>query len=242
MRGGEKLPEEEKEKISAKKEVEKLREEIERKGREIQELSKKIEDLRAEISKDKTRETSEVDRMLEEVSEILDVGFNMFGVSSKQGEKTGSRGLIGLIGELARLAEESRSYRKEVDFGGKRGVIDFSVRAGPLNSSATSLAKPRRRVVGRKLAVQPPVEPIEKGEPLVDIFDEGDSIKVVAELPGAEKDGINLELAEKLLTIRVKTQTKEYYKEVRLPTTVDKAVAESTYRNGILEVKLKKTA
>lgn len=241
------MPEEEKEKTTAKKEVEELRKEIEQKGREIQELQKKVEELRTQISQEKTPETSEVDKMLEEVSDILDIGFSMFGISSKrEGKKAESRGLFGLISDLARLAEESRSYRKQIDIGGKRGVIDFSVRSGPLDRSGArprrSFARPRGRVARRKPSVRPPAELIEKREPLVDVFDEEDSIRVVAELPGVEKDDINLELAEDLLTIRVDTPTRKYYKEVKLPTAVEKEVVESTYRNAILEVKLKKTA
>jgi len=238
------LTDEEKEKTTAKKEAEELREELKQKGREIQELKKKVEELRAQVSKEKTHEASEVDKMLGEVSEILDAGFSVFGISSnKQDKKVGSRGLIGLIEDLAKLAEESRSYRKEIDFGGKRGVIDFSVRTGPLTESGgRSFARPRRQTVRRSPSVQIPVDLVEKSEPLVDIFDEGDSIKVMAEIPGVEKDDINLEIAEDLLTVKVDTPTGKYYKEVKLPTVVERETVESTYRNGILEVKLKKRA
>jgi len=235
---------EEKKKTTAKKEVEELRKEIELKGREIQELRKKVEELKAQISKEKTSETPEVDKMLKDVSEILDVGFNVFGISSnKQDEKTGSRGLIGLVGELAKLAEESRSYRKEIDFGGKKGVIDFTVRAGPLSGSGrSSFARPRSHATVRKRSIQSPTDLVETTAPLVDIFDEEDSLKVVVELPGIEKNDISLELAEGFLTIKADSSLRKYYKEVKLPAMVEKEVVDSTYRNGILEVKLKKKA
>lgn len=236
------MSEEEKEKTPAKKEAEELRKEIEQKGREIQELKKKVEELRTQTSQDKTRETAEIDRMLEQVSEILDLGFSMFGISSdKQDKKAESRGLTGLIGDLAKLAEESGFYRKEVDFGGKRGVIDFSVRARPLvRSGRVSFARLGRRAERRETSVRLPVEPTQKGEPLVDIFDEEDSVKVVAEIPGAGRDDVNFEVAGNLLTIKVDTPTGKYCKEVKLPTTVEKEIVETAFRNGIFEVKLKK--
>jgi HSP20 family protein len=236
--------EEEKEKTPVKKQIEELRSEIERRGMEIQELRKKVEELRGQISQEKTHEKLEIDDMLKEVSETLNVGLNVFGLSSKrQDEKTGSRGLLGLIGDLAKLAEESRSYRKEFKFGGKRGVIDFTVRAGPLKRSGrASLGKPRRRIAGRKHYIHTPVEVNEKRDPLVDIFDEENVIKVMADLPGIERGDIDLDLTNDLLTIKVDTPTRKYYKQVKLPALVEKKILEATYKNGILEIKLKKIA
>jgi len=234
------------EKTKAEKELEELRKEIEKKREDIQELQKKVEELRTKVSQKKPHEAQEVDRMLKDVSEILDIGFNTFGISSK-GEKTESRGLSGLIRDLAKLAEESKSFRKEVDLGGRRGVIDFSVRTEPLvrpsTRPRTSFVGTRRVTVTRERA-KPPIQPStalgERREPLFDVFDEGDSVKLMAELPGVEKDDINLELAEGLLKIKVDTPTRKYYEEVKLPSEVEKETVESTYRNGILEVKLKK--
>ncbi len=77
-------------------------------------------------------------------------------------------------------------------------------------------------------------------EPLVDIIEEADSIKVVAEVPGVEKNDIQLYATEKTLTIKVDTPNRKYYKEVELPAEVDPKSAKSTYKNGVLEVSLKK--
>ena len=37
------------------------------------------------------------------------------------------------------------------------------------------------------------------------------------------------------------TSARDYYKKVELPYAVDRKTMESSYRNGILEIKLKKT-
>ena len=78
-------------------------------------------------------------------------------------------------------------------------------------------------------------------EPLVDIMEEAETVKVIAEVPGVEKNDIQLYGTERSLTIKVDTPTRKYFKEVELPAEVDPKSAKSTYKNGVLEVILKKT-
>jgi HSP20 family protein len=80
----------------------------------------------------------------------------------------------------------------------------------------------------------------EEREPLVDVLDEGDAIRIVAELPGVEKSDVNLDSTEKTLTISVSTEKRKYYKRIDLPAEIDPASATASYNNGILEVKVKK--
>ncbi len=80
----------------------------------------------------------------------------------------------------------------------------------------------------------------EEREPLVDIVDTVSEIRVVAELPGVEKNDIKLHGTEKSLTIAVDTEQNKYYKNVALPAKVKVKEATSTYKNGVLEVVLPK--
>lgn len=77
-------------------------------------------------------------------------------------------------------------------------------------------------------------------EPLVDVIEEADSVRIIAELPGVEKKDIHLESADKHLTISVDTEGRKYYKELELPAEVDPQSAKATYKNGVLEVSLTK--
>lgn len=77
-------------------------------------------------------------------------------------------------------------------------------------------------------------------EPLIDTIDEGDKIRIVAELPGAEKEEVNLSTAEKSVTISVDTPKIKYHKEVPLPSDVDPDSAKASYKNGILDLTLRK--
>ncbi len=95
-------------------------------------------------------------------------------------------------------------------------------------------------------------------EPLLDVVDEGENLRVLAELPGVEKDKINLEVEDDSLTLSTEIRSGEkkeekdkgyyfhersyqsFYRKIPLPAEViaDKASAE--YRDGVLEVRLPK--
>ena len=77
-------------------------------------------------------------------------------------------------------------------------------------------------------------------EPLVDVLESEDNIKVIAELPGVVKEDINLSGTKTGLTISVSTPGRKYYKELQFPCEVNLANTKSTYKNGVLEVTLKK--
>ena len=80
----------------------------------------------------------------------------------------------------------------------------------------------------------------EEREPLVDIVETDQEIHVVVELPGVEKKDIKLHGTEDSLEISVDTEQSKYYKEVQLPAKVRVQEANSTYKNGVLEVVLPK--
>ena len=80
----------------------------------------------------------------------------------------------------------------------------------------------------------------EEREPLVDIVETNEDVHVVVELPGVEKTDIKLHGTEDSLEISVDTPQYKYYKEVALPVKVRVKEANSSYKNGVLEVVLPK--
>jgi HSP20 family protein len=76
----------------------------------------------------------------------------------------------------------------------------------------------------------------EEREPLVDIVETNEDVHVVVELPGVEKTDIKLHGTEDSLTISVDTPQYKYFKEVELPVKVRVKEANSTYKNGVLEI------
>jgi len=77
-------------------------------------------------------------------------------------------------------------------------------------------------------------------EPLVDVIEEEKQVRVIAELPGVNKEDIELRADDNTLTIKVDTERRKYYKEVELPAQVNPNSAKASYNNGVLEVTLAK--
>jgi HSP20 family protein len=76
-------------------------------------------------------------------------------------------------------------------------------------------------------------------EPLTDIVEEGDSIKVIVELPGVDKQDIELRSEGRELNISVDTERKRFCKDLELPCDVQEDAA-AEYRNGVLTVTMAK--
>jgi HSP20 family protein len=77
-------------------------------------------------------------------------------------------------------------------------------------------------------------------EPLVDVIEDEDSIKVLAELPGVEKKDIKLFATVRGLTISVDNVDRRYFKELEFEAEIDRSSAKSSYRNGVLEINFNK--
>ena len=116
-------------------------------------------------------------------------------------------------------------------------VYGYSMRIGPDG-------KPEVREFGNvKPGVrygQPRVNISEEREPLVDVTETDSKVHVIAELPGVEKEDISINATERTLNISVDTKERKYHKELEMPDEVDPASARSSYKNGVLEVTLRR--
>ena len=70
----------------------------------------------------------------------------------------------------------------------------------------------------------------------LDVYEEDDRLRVVADIPGIDKRDIDLRCDGEVLTLDAAGDTREYHERVRLPTSVDEHSASASYNNGILEV------
>lgn len=140
-------------------------------------------------------------------------------------------------GEVKRTGEFSVKGNKDVT-----GVYGFSIRtmAGP-GGSSRPVVQPFGdigKVKDRARSRGPVVE--ETTEPLVDLFDEGEFIRLVAELPGAGNTEVFVDLQGDDVIQITTSGKRRYSKETLLPARVDPKSIEKSYTNGVLEVKLKK--
>ncbi len=132
---------------------------------------------------------------------------------------------------MSKLEEAAR--REETAIPGKPLIYGFRITIGPDGV-------PRIEEFGNVKRVGRRPQITEESEPLVDVYDEGDKIRVVAEIPGVEKEKIKLKVSGGKLIIRASNTNRKYYKEVELPAEVDIKNAKARYKNGVLEVEIPK--
>ncbi|WP_455363331.1 Hsp20/alpha crystallin family protein [[Eubacterium] cellulosolvens] len=75
-----------------------------------------------------------------------------------------------------------------------------------------------------------------RDEPQVEVSTEAGNTKVVVELASAKKEDLSLHCAEESLTLSIRTPGRSWIKEIRLPFRVDPDTAKAVFRNGKLEL------
>lgn len=116
-----------------------------------------------------------------------------------------------------------------------KGIFGLSIRTLAGGDSPAVTVRPFGNI--RKTKEGMAVE--EDREPVVDVLEEGDRIRVIAELPGVSETDIVFEVNGDVLTLSTQGP-RRYHAEVLLPARATKEGAESSYNNGVLELKLKK--
>ena len=117
----------------------------------------------------------------------------------------------------------------------KRFIHGFSVNLGPDG-------KPRIQEFGNRPKRTPTGDSMisEEREPLTDIIEGDTDVAITVEIPGVEKENIDLNVTEETLEIKVDAPQRKYHKVVDLPCGVKTKSTKATYKNGILDVVLEK--
>ena len=76
----------------------------------------------------------------------------------------------------------------------------------------------------------------EEREPLTDIIEEDTDVAITVEIPGVEKDNIELNVTKDSLEISVDNPHRKYHKLLNLPCDVKPKTTKATYKNGILDI------
>ncbi len=77
-------------------------------------------------------------------------------------------------------------------------------------------------------------------EPITDIIEGDGDIAITIEIPGVEKENIDLNVTEDTLEIKVDAPQRKYRKVLNLPNKVKPKSTKATYKNGILDIVLDK--
>jgi HSP20 family protein len=70
----------------------------------------------------------------------------------------------------------------------------------------------------------------------LDIHETDEELRVVADIPGVEKENIELKCDGSTLTLDASGSDRRYSERIDLPAPVDEHSASATYNNGVLEV------
>lgn len=193
---------------------------------EKEEYEKKIKELEEKVRKLKEEEEEGG------VNEILKNVGNMFG-----------------LGELIKSVQKIPEFQerlKKIDEELKRRLREVPLeKEGGLGRRILRGIPPRKRLKRKvpaagKPVVKEEVPPVaEEREP--DIFDEEKRVLVVAEIPGADEEKIEVKLEKDKLTISADGDGEKYRKELKLPC-IPKGKISKTYKNEVLEIKIMKQA
>ena len=118
---------------------------------------------------------------------------------------------------------------------GKAFVHGFKIHYGPDG-------KPRIEDFGNKPIKSPEGEQLisEEREPLTDIIEGDEDVSITVEIPGVEREDIDLNATNEAIEIKVDTPQRKYHKRLNLPCDVLPKTTKATYKNGVLDIVLKR--
>jgi len=144
-------------------------------------------------------------------------------------------GIGGLVKKLKKASPELERRLEETD-----EEIKKRLKEGYSGKPRIKYGYSMKTLVGEeKVEPKEEVKPeIEILEPIVDIFDEKNYIKVIAELPGVSEEDINVELGGRKIVLDARSKERRYHKTIELPCAVKDV--KKRYKNGILELEVVK--
>jgi HSP20 family protein len=149
-------------------------------------------------------------------------------------------GIQKLLDAAAKLKDaEQHSQTGEFSIPGLgekgKGIFGFSIRTMAGGDSHGVKVQP----FGNMHKTKDGMTVEEDREPVVDVLEEADRFRVIAELPGVSESNITYELVGDVLTITAKGD-RRYHAEVLLPGPAVMEGIQSSYNNGVLELKLRR--
>jgi HSP20 family molecular chaperone IbpA len=80
--------------------------------------------------------------------------------------------------------------------------------------------------------------------PAVDVYENADELLMLADMPGASADTVNIRVEDSLLTLQAQRAsndvTLQYYRAFQVPDSVDPEGISAELKQGVLHVQLKK--
>jgi HSP20 family molecular chaperone IbpA len=130
----------------------------------------------------------------------------------------------------------SRKHLKWLDLTSLKISPKTKTKTNRLDNFKTARLHPQKYRLPKKIGKGKYKEP----RPLIDMFQDKNCVTVVAEIAGFNQDAFKISIKDQKLTLSAKAKDRRYYKSLNLPKVVIPTVAHTTFKNGVLEIKLKK--
>ena len=139
-----------------------------------------------------------------------------------------------IMDDIKKMAEEMMKMFTNAQ-PGKPVVHGYKIEFGPDG-------KPQIEDFGNRSIRSPEGVPTisDEMEPLTDIIEGENDVAITVEIPGVEKEDIDLVATEDTLEIKVDSPKRKYHKRIDLPCNVKTKSTKATYKNGILDIVLDK--
>ena len=139
-----------------------------------------------------------------------------------------------VMDDIKRMTEEMMKMFSNAQ-PGKSIVHGYKINIGPDG-------KPRISDFGNRSTKSPEGKQMisEEREPLTDIIEGDNDVAVTVEIPGVEKEDVDLNVTRDRLEIKVDNPKRKYHKTLPLPCDVKPKTTKATYKNGILDVVIKR--
>ena len=132
-----------------------------------------------------------------------------------------------------------RPNSRKVDFlkvfnrvKGKRVVSKFLSKGSVQKQNMNSKRYETRKVSAQRQSREP--------KHLIDILEGTDEISVVADFAGFKREDLRVHVKEEKLTVTAEASSRKYRKSLNLPKRVIPNTIRTTYKNGVLEIRLRK--
>ncbi len=130
----------------------------------------------------------------------------------------------------------SRKHQSWLDFKTFKVAPKSPSKAPRMENFKAARVHPQKYRLPKRFAKGKYKEP----KPLIDMFQDSAWVTIVAEIAGFNQDTVKVSIKDQKLILSAKAKDRRYYKSLNLPKVVIPTVAHTTFKNGVLEIKLKK--
>jgi HSP20 family protein len=141
-----------------------------------------------------------------------------------------------LFRQLRKMWENTlRDFSVDKIEPGKPYVYGFNLHIGPDGIPKINEFRNQPKQTDRNTLVIP-----DEIEPPTDIIEGDKDVSITVDIPGVEKEDIDLKISENTLEISVNNPKRKYHKLINLPCDVNPKKSKVTYKNGVLDVLIKR--